>query len=208
MAGRLAHEGGTLSIVPRPERVERYEKGGAALPDQRSRQLFHTSMARHARMKREGLQVGAVGEGRKEAAGAGVGKKRKRGMKGIRKVGDDWFDEADAALEQLRYHSEDEDDGFAPDQPAVPKEPREGDAKRADETAVPVAVPATSQSVPPSPAAAPSPKVPHGSAAATPPASEDVDEVAQARKRAKALLGGWFTSRSEKEGRQRQASAR
>ena len=114
MAARLAHEGGTLAIIPRPERVDRYEKGGARTGERQSRQLFQSSMARHARLRREGQAVGDVGA---KAGGGGDGKrgslpvKRKRGLKeGVRQVGDDWFDEADAELERLSYDSEDEDE--------------------------------------------------------------------------------------------------
>ena len=57
MAGRLAHEGGTLAIIPKPDRdaVTHYDSGRAATTVKQLKQLQQSNVARHARMKREGL---------------------------------------------------------------------------------------------------------------------------------------------------------
>ena len=217
MAGRLAHEGGTLSIVPRPDRVERYEKGGAAQTEKQKKQLFHSSMTRHARMKKDGMQVGDVGA-KKGAAKAGeVGKKRKRGLEGITKVGDEWFDEADKKLEDIRFESEDDEEGeemgdaeaAADLEEAEPlEEEKEVEVEEQKEEAPLPLVderPAKAAAVSAAPSAGAKAK---SSTAGGLSGADEGDEVQQATKRAKALLGGWFASRSQKEGRQRQASNR
>lgn len=109
MSARLTHEGGTLSVIPQPTNVDRYEKGGARTTNKQSKELFASSMARRARMKQQGLQVPGMGNTATEKTTA-VGQKRKRGLVGITKVGDDWFDKADRELEELKYESEDEED--------------------------------------------------------------------------------------------------
>jgi hypothetical protein len=137
MAARLAHEGGTLAIIPKPERVDRYEKGGARTGEKQSRQLFQSSMARHARLRKEGHAVGEVGA---KAGDSGAGKrgslpvKRKRGLgEGVRKIGDEWFDDADAELEKLRYDSEDEDEQLSDDEGQQPQEERNKDDEAKEE---------------------------------------------------------------------------
>ena len=218
MAGRLAHEGGTLAIVPRPDRVERYEKGGGKGTERQRRELFKSSVARHARMKKEGKAVGEIGERKKEeggedgGGGGGGGRKRKRGMEGVRKVGDEWFDEADAEMEQIRYESEDEEEN---DDPPLPPSisPTNAPPPDAKQPEGPVAEPVVSVTSPMQEEASQVQVVRMemrrgGEVAAAAAVSVDeVDEVAQATKRAKALLGGWFASRSEKEERRRQSGA-
>ena len=217
MAGRLAHEGGTLAIVPKPAAVNHYDSSRAATSVKQHKQLQQSNIARHTRMKREGMAVGE--RGKREKKEAVVGEKRKRGLEGVRLVGDEWFDERDADLEALVYeseHSSDEVDGKHNADTQEDDEDETGDdvtqqgadtAKQAEtsEARTPVMTAANSSNTLQS--AAVDDRQAHrkkqraaaersSSAVVDVDASED-DSV-RATKRAKALLGGWFAQRDSK----------
>lgn len=225
MAGRLAHEGGTLAVIPKPAAVTQYDSSRAATSVKQHKQLQQSNIARHARMKRDGMAVGERGKrDKKEAAGPAVGEKRKRGMEGVRQVGDEWFDERDAELEAMVYESEhssdeeedetkegvegeEEEEGDEEAEEAADAAEQQEETKESAATTATVAARKTAQS-----------KVVNGtgdtqqpaakekkSAVKTPAAAavagadvEEGDDGARATKRAKALLGGWFAQRDSK----------
>lgn len=125
MAGRLAHEGGTLVVVPRPAAVDTYDKARPRTGATQNKAIFAASMARRARMKQAGVnlpELGAHLDEEERAPAEQKGKKRKRGLHGIYRHGDDWFNEEDAALEAIKYESDasdidDDDDTPAPQEP-------------------------------------------------------------------------------------------
>jgi len=220
MAGRLAHEGGTLAIIPKPAAVTHYDSGRAATSVKQHKQLQQSNVARHARMKREGLAVGE--RGKRDKKEVGVGEKRKRGLDGVHKVGDEWFDERDRELEALVYESEDSDDegetkededeqgddDDEDDEDEVEDERQEDEdtakpeeeRKEAEAVTTTAAGSDTKAATIVNGAQAGKGKKPavKGQTAAVVRVDEDVDGSARATKRAKALLGGWFAQRDSK----------
>ena len=218
MAGRLAHEGGTLAIIPKPAAVTHYDSGRAATTVKQHKQLQQSNIARHARMKREGLAVGERGKReKKEAAG---GEKRKRGLDGVTRVGDEWFDERDAELEALKYESEqsgdeeetkdneDEDEEAEEEQEERDNKQQEGSnaAAEQEERKEADTVTATGDSGHVSQDRNTNGthlgKEEKKTAGKARPAAVvdagDEDDSVRATKRAKALLGGWFAQRDSK----------
>ena len=221
MAGRLAHEGGTLAIIPKPAAVGHYDSSRAATSVKQHKQLQQSNIARHARMKREGLAVGERGKREKQQPDptTAAGQKRKRGLAGVTKVGDEWFDEKDAELEALRYeseHSSDEDeaaDNKDAEDGDEDDEKREGtdtaerqqaeDGKEADARSAAADSEATSehrkvddtQSTKKTKAVAVKTR---SAAVLDADEAKDEDDSVRATKRAKALLGGWFAQRDSK----------